>query len=131
VDRHAFEVWLQQYGDAWERQDADAAADLFSMDTKYYETPFDAPMTGREAVRSYWNEGTTLQRDISFGYDVLAMNGETGIARWTSSFRRVPSGVAVRLDGVLTARFDSEGRCSEFREWWHRKEGSGRRRKMR
>jgi hypothetical protein len=122
VEREAFEAWLQRYGEAWETQDADAAADIFSTDAKYYETPFDPPMTGREAIRSYWSEGTDLQRDIRFGYDVFAMNGDTGIAHWTSSFRRVPSGVAVRLDGVLSAQFDGDGRCCEFREWWHREE---------
>jgi hypothetical protein len=122
VDREAFEQWVRRYGEAWEMQDSDAAAALFTTDARYYETPFDEPMTGRDAVRSYWSEGTPRQRDINFGYDVVALSGETGVARWTSSFRRVPSEAVVSLDGVLIARFDSEGRCSEFREWWHREE---------
>jgi hypothetical protein len=122
VDNQTFEGWVRRYGDAWEQQDADAAADLFSADAKYYETPFDSPMEGRQAVHAYSREGASMQRDIRFGYDVVATTGETGIARWTSSFTRVPSGIAVKLDGVLIAQFDGEGRCTEFREWWHRDE---------
>jgi hypothetical protein len=32
----------------------------------------------------------------------------------------------VELDGVLAARFAADGRCREFREWWHRRETPAR-----
>lgn len=117
-----FERWLQRYGEAWEGQNADSAAGLFTENAKYYETPFDEPMVGRDRVYAYWREGTGAQREVRFGYDVLAINRDMGIARWTASFTRVPSGIAVRLDGILTVLFEQDGRCSEFREWWHRQE---------
>lgn len=122
MDEHGFDRWLKGYGDAWERQDPDAAVRLFAGEAKYYETPFDAPMVGLDAVREYWSEGAAAQRDIHFAYDLLALVDNTGIARWTSSFTRVPSGVVVRLDGMLSALFDKDGLCVEFREWWHREE---------
>jgi hypothetical protein len=117
-----FEDWLRRYGEAWESQDADEAAALFTAEAKYYETPFDPPMNGRAAVHNYWKQGTGAQREIRFVYDVLAVEQDSGLAHWTSSFQRVPSGNCVKLDGILNAKFDPDGQCWEFREWWHRDE---------
>lgn len=122
VDLEAFASWLDNYGRAWETGDADAAAALFAPDATYHETPFNAPMVGREAIHAYWFDGaSTTQSDIAFTYEILAVESDRGIAHWTARFVRVPSGNRVRLDGVLAARFDGD-LCIEFREWWHRAE---------
>lgn len=116
------DAWLREYGRAWEDRDADAAVALFSEGAEYHETPFDEPMRGRDAVRSYWAELPGAQRDVTFRWEVLADDADVGVARWQAEFTRIPSGVRVWLDGVCTVRFDDEGRCREFREWWHRTE---------
>lgn len=46
-----FEQWLERYGNAWTDGDPDAAVRLFTPGAAYYETPFDAPMTGADALR--------------------------------------------------------------------------------
>lgn len=123
MDEKQFQTWLEAYGRAWEEGDAAAAAALFAPDAAYYETPFDPPMTGREAIIAYWQEGAaSAQRDVRFQYKALAVAGDLGLNHWTAAFTRVPSGVRVRLDGVMAVRFDTDGRCVEFREWWHRME---------
>lgn len=120
-----FRAWLDAYGRAWEQGDAKGAMVLFTPAAFYYETPFDPPLVGLDAIHDYWKAGAgQAQRDVAFGYEVLAVAGDTGIAHWVATFTRVPSGVSVQLDGVLTARFDVAGHCTEFREWWHRVEGS-------
>lgn len=55
--------------------------------------------------------------------DGVALNGDTGLAHWRTTLVRKADGARIRLDGVLTATFDSSGRCRHFREWWHRQEG--------
>ncbi len=123
LDRSTFEEWLRAYGQTWEAGDPDAAVALFTATAAYYETPFDEPMVGAEAIRQYWSEGADqAQKDVRFGFAVLGIAGYTGVARWHASFERVPSGVGVEIDGVLTAEFDESGRCRVFREWWHRRE---------
>lgn len=118
-----FSQWLAAYGRAWETGDAAAVVALFAPDAAYYETPFDSPMVGLPAIEAYWREGAgQAQRDVVFGFDVVAVVEDRGLSHWTASFVRVPSGVRVRLDGILAARFDPNGRCVEFREWWHRQE---------
>jgi SnoaL-like domain len=120
-----FEQWLTRYGDAWTKGNPDAVVQLFSRDAAYYETPFDPPMRGSDAIHQYWTEGAkNAQTDVKFGATIIAVTGNTGYARWWATFRRVPSNVSVALDGVLSASFDDAMRCGEFREWWHRREDS-------
>ncbi len=124
-----FEKWLSAYGAAWRTGDAQAAIELFSSDAEYYETPFDDPMVGLDAIHQYWREGAgESQKDVSFSYQALAIVENAGLARWQATFVRIPSGIQVELDGFLLAEFGDDGKCSMFREWWHRRErdsGSG------
>ena len=123
MDEVAFGRWLNAYGQAWEQGDAKAAMTLFAPGALYYETPFSAPLVGLDAIHDYWKAGAgQSQRDVRFHYTVLSAARDTGIARWAATFIRVPSAMSVQLDGVLLARFDEQGRCAEFREWWHREE---------
>ena len=118
MDRDALASWLDAYGRAWETKDGDGAVALFSQDCEYIETPFSEPMLGLDAVRAYWDI-TASQQDIRFEHEVLAAEGERGIAWWRATFTRVPEGVPVVLDGIFVLDFADDGRCRRLREWWH------------
>jgi ketosteroid isomerase-like protein len=120
VARAAFENWLDAYKRAWEDRDPEAAADLFTADANYYETPFEAPARGREGIRGYWSDATRHQEGIEFSYEVLATTETGGIARWRCQFTRLTSDSTVELDGIFLVKLVAEGKCTEFREWWHR-----------
>jgi ketosteroid isomerase-like protein len=122
MDREIFEAWLGAYGLAWERGDPQAAAGLFAEDASYHETPFDEPMRGRAQIAEYWSEVPRSQDDIRFSYEILATSEREGVAHWNADFLRLPARTPVTLDGILLARLDADGRCTEFREWWHRRE---------
>jgi ketosteroid isomerase-like protein len=116
----AFERWLKAYQAAWERRDAHAAASLFSpQGAEYYWTPFDPPQRGRDEIAQAWQGAVTQQQDIHMNFEVLAVEGNRGIARWHTNFKSIASGEPVQLDGVLTAEFDGPQHCRVFREWWH------------
>lgn len=120
-----FESWLRSYGAAWENRDSAAAARLFTQDAEYYWTPFDAPQRGREQIAAAWDGAVAQQRDVHFEFEVLAVTSTRNIARWRAEFSSANTGDKVRLDGILTAEFDANGRCRAFREWWHRSGGPG------
>jgi hypothetical protein len=123
ISNGIFNKWLAAYGLAWEEGDHQKAADLFAEGVAYQETPFDKPMVGKEAVRDYWQSGAgSNQRDIRFSYRILSVQGNKGIAHWQASFQRVNTGSRVELDGILVAEFDEAGLCTDFKEWWHRRE---------
>ncbi len=114
-----FERWLHAYGQAWEGRDPAAAARLFTDDAEYYWTPLDPPQRGPAGIAGAWQAAVSQQRDVKFRYQVLAVNGATGIARWRADFTRLPAQSKVRIEGVLTAELVDGARCRVFREWWH------------
>jgi SnoaL-like domain len=118
-----FQHWLDLYGNAWVAGDSDAVVQLFTADAAYYETPFDAPMIGTQAIHRYWTEGAkSSQTDVTFQALPISFDQDTGCAHWRATFRRVPSRTFVELDGVLLVKFTAARRCQELREWWHRRE---------
>ena len=115
----AVEKWLAGYERAWESRDAARAAELFTPNAAYHEMPFDAPKAGQAGIREYWSSVTADQRDIDFKSQVIAVNGQTGVAHWSATFTTASTGARVELDGMFVLTFDAGGRCSELREWWH------------
>lgn len=123
MDERVFDDWLKAYGRAWEERDPDAAAALFTDEADYYETPFDEPFSGREAIFAYWADVPKYQNAIRFRYEILAVTGDTGIARWWCDFNRLPSGRSVSLDGIFVVTMaGGSDQCAVFEEWWHRQE---------
>jgi ketosteroid isomerase-like protein len=113
------ESWLERYKEAWEQRDAAKAAALFTENASYHEMPFDPPKAGRGGIRDYWTTVTADQRNIAFESDVVAVDGDIGIARWSANLKSAASGARVELDGVFILRFEPSGLCRELREWWH------------
>jgi hypothetical protein len=125
LDSTRFNDWLDTYGEAWIAGDPDAVVELFTPDARYHETPFTEPLIGREAIHGYWAAGPRdAQEHVRFSHDIVAVVGGVGVARWRANFARVGSGRRIELDGVLLAEFARDGRCTVFREWWHRREGA-------
>ena len=123
MTKEQFTQWLQAYGDAWEQSDPDSIVKLFSPDTKYFETPYAQPLVGYAALHDYWTKGARdSQTDITFSAESLFVGKSEGFAHWRASFTRKRTGRRVHLDGTLQAKFDDDLQCTEFREWWHRKE---------
>lgn len=112
--------WLDAYGRAWERQDPDAAASIFTEDGTYAWGPFNEPIRGREAIRAAWQHATQGQQEnIRFGYEVLAVTDERGIARWWASMTGRSTGRPVKMEGIFLVTLSPSGECEVFREWWN------------
>jgi ketosteroid isomerase-like protein len=120
--RDRLSLWFDRFGRAWETRDAEQAAALFSEDASYRESPFDAPLSGRAALRAYWSELPTARPGITFAYELLAATHDGGIAHWRGSYTRATDGVLVELDGILLVTLDEEVGCRAFREWSLRRE---------
>jgi len=119
ISTAGFDAWLRAYGAAWEGRDSKAAVKIFTEDAEYYWTPLDPPQRGHGGIAAAWDGAVSTQRDISFRYEILAVAGATGIAKWRADFTRLATGAKVVIEGVLTADFAASGKCRVFREWWH------------
>lgn len=122
MEHASFESWLERYSSAWKSRDPQAAAALFTEDGTYQVTPFVKPMLGRPAIFDYWSHVAETEQDIQFGYEVLAVTQEAGIARWWASFRIIPEGLQTELDGIFLITLAADGRCQSLREWWHKEQ---------
>ena len=129
MNRAGAQAWLDSYVAAWLSYDEDDIGALFSDDIVYRYHPYDDPIVGREAVVASWlgesdSDGAST-RDApgtySASYAPVAVDGDVVVATGTSSYREQPDGPIVRIyRNCFVMRFDSEGRCLEFTEYYMR-----------
>jgi ketosteroid isomerase-like protein len=125
MKRAEIEQWLDDYVQAWQSYDREAIAALFSDEVEYRYHPNDEPLRGREAViRSWLGEGADdndpdAPGTVEANYLPVAVDGDVAVATGTSSYRDEPGGEIVRVyDNCFVMRFDDDGRCAEFTEWY-------------
>ena len=110
--------WVDAYAQAWRDRDPDAAAGLFTGDSRYRDHPLKEPHLGGEGVRSYWADVTSIQDrvDVRMGRPIESADGRrAAVEFWV---RMVNDGAEVTLIGILFLRFAEDGRCEDLRETW-------------
>jgi ketosteroid isomerase-like protein len=112
------QAWLDRYVEAWRSGDEAQIADLFSDDATYRYNPYDEPVSGRrEIIKSWLGDGEPDVFDAQ--YHVLAINGDLAVAHGESIYYdKTRTNVANRYDNIFVLRFDEDGRCREFTEWF-------------
>jgi ketosteroid isomerase-like protein len=130
MDRQIAQAWLDQYVEAWESYDPDDISALFTEDVTYRYHPYDDPIVGRQAVVASWlgedASGDASSRDAAGTYEAeytpIAIEGDTVVATGTSQYREQPGGPIVRAyENCFVMRFDDEGRCRDFTEYYIRR----------
>lgn len=112
--------WLEAYVAAWKSYDREAIAALYSDDVSCRYHPWDEPIVGREAVIESWfgaGEGAPSQDPqgtYDGVYEVAAIEGNLAVITGTSMYTDPP----VVYENCWLVRFDGEGRCREFVEWY-------------
>jgi ketosteroid isomerase-like protein len=132
VTREDINRWLGDYVQAWKTYERERIEALFAEDISYRYHPYDEPIVGREAVVASWlgedePEGTS-SRDQPGTYDafyrVVAVEGDMAVAIGSSTYYSEPGGAVDRVyDNCFVMRFDSDGRCREFTEWFMERPG--------
>ncbi len=117
------DTWLINYKRAWEQQDADLVATLFTVGARYAVNPLENVIVGRDAIKRYWSAGAAgSQRDITFDYEIWSVTEEMTIVHWVAAFLRVRTREQVKMDGVFRLLFeninDATLTCSILEEWW-------------
>lgn len=131
MDRESAQDWLNRYLEAWMSYDPDDVAALFSEAVVYRYHPHDEPVVGRQAVVASWlgddaSDDDASSRDAPGTYEAeyspVAVDGDTVVATGTSRYREAPGGPVVRIyDNCFVMRFDGEGNCCEFTEYYNRR----------
>ena len=123
MDVEAVDRWMEAYRAAWISNVPSEVAALFTDDAVYAASPFAEPWAGRDEIVRRWVAG--IRQDVDMTYEVLSVQGDQGVIHWHVFTRNVGDPVKVEYDGVLVIRLASDGRCSEHREWYFRRELPG------
>jgi ketosteroid isomerase-like protein len=127
MDHETAQAWLDRYLAAWKSYDPDDIAALFSEDVAYRYHPHDEPVVGRDAVVAAWlgqgdsEDASTRDAPDTYegSYSPVAVDGDVVVATGSSHYREQPGGPFVRSFGnCFVMRFDGEGRCREFTEYY-------------
>ena len=120
INRAAVDRWLADYVAAWKSYDREAIAALYAEDAEVRYHPWDQPIRGRDAVVESWfgtGEGAPGQ-DPPGTYDaeyrVVAIDGDVAVVVGSSAYTEPP----VVYDNCFVIRYDAEGRCAEFTEFF-------------
>jgi len=122
MDHPAFRSWLGRYVDAWRLNDPVAIGDLFSSDVRYAYDPFEEAVLGRAAVVASWLTDPDTPESWEADYEVLAVDVDTFVAHGRTRYLTDDrSAVDREFANIFVCRFDDEGRCREFTEWYMRR----------
>jgi ketosteroid isomerase-like protein len=114
MDHAAFQGWLDRYVTAWRSGDPGDIASLFSADAAYFYGPFRDPVSGRDAIVDDWTASPDPAGSWEAEYRPLAVDGDVAVAIGESRY----PGEGKTYSNIFVCRFDGDGRCTEFREWF-------------
>jgi ketosteroid isomerase-like protein len=118
MDRSTLQAWLERYVEAWRSNDPEPIGALFTDDAEYRYHPFDEPIRGRDAIVASWLEEPDEPGTWRASYEPFAVDGDAAVAVGTSTYLAADGSVDRIYHNAYVMRFDTDGRCSSFTEWF-------------
>ena len=105
---------------AWETYDPDAIGALFAEDATYVYHPFEEPVRGRIAIVASWLGAKDTLGTYEGSYEPVAIDGDLAVVNGRSRYFKDTSKTELvrEYDNIFLIRFDAQGRCRSFREWY-------------
>ena len=110
--------WLERYIDAWRSNDRGRIEALFTEDARYRYHPWDEPIVGSAAIADAWLEDQDDPASWEASYRCHAADGDAAVAVGSSTYLDGAGAAEKIYDNVYVLRFDADGRCSDFTEWF-------------
>jgi SnoaL-like domain len=118
MDEPSVASWIERYVGAWETNDSAEIGDLFAEHGRYYPRPDGEPWRGRAGIIDNWLARKDEPGTWAFRNQILALAGDLAFVRgWTHY-----TDPATDYSNLWVIRFDADGRCLEFTEWWMERE---------
>ena len=119
IDHALVANWLERYIQAWKSYDPAAIGALFSENATYRYNPFDEPLRGREAIVADWLVNPDAPGTYEAYYKPIAIKENTAVSQGRSLYYEADGKTLRRqFDNIFVIRFDDQGRCTEFCEWY-------------
>lgn len=117
MDDKLVTAWVEGYKRAWQSNAAADIGALFAEDAKYFTGPFAEPWQGRDTIVQTWIDHGDAPEDYTFRYEVLGTGADCGIVRGWTVYKDPPR----EYSNIWLIRFDADGKCTEFTEWFKEK----------
>jgi hypothetical protein len=119
INHDSVTKWLQNYVSAWQSYDPQAIATLLSPEATYRFSPFDEPLRGRDAIVANWLENRDEPNTYAADYKPIAVDGHTAVANGRTLYYKADGTTLIRqFDNIFVLRFDDQGRCADFCDWY-------------
>ena len=118
ADRSAIESWLSAYRHAWETDDPDDVAALFTEDATYSPWPFSRSWEGRDTIVAKWIERGDSKNPWRFESEVLAVEGDTGVIKGLTTYPAHDDEPEDAYSNIWVVQLAPDGRARSFAEWW-------------
>lgn len=118
MDLAGVQRWLDAYVAAWRSYDPQAIRALFNADVVYRPSPYAQPLNGPDAVANAWIEENDPPDSWTADYHAIAVNGDLGVGRGITRYRARDGRPAQEYANLFLLRFDDQGRCREYDEWF-------------
>ncbi len=112
TDAGTLTKWIDAYRRAWESNNPEDIAALFTADARYFPAPYGQPWEGREAVVQGWIAAGDEPGTTTFAWEPVAITDEVQVVRATTTY---PDKV---YSNLWVLRLDADGRCREYTEYW-------------
>ena len=110
--------WLERYVAAWKSGGRSQIEALFTDDARYRYHAYDEPVVGKAAIADSWLEDPDAPGTFDASYECFAVDGDAAVAIGASTYFGADGAVDRVYDNVFVLRFEGEGRCSDFTEWY-------------
>ena len=118
MDRATLRSWLERYIQAWRTYDVQQIGSLFTDDAELRSNVFEEPIRGRDAIVASWFEDQDEPGGWRASYEPFAVDGDAAVAIGTSTYLAPDGSIDRVYHNAFVLRFDAEGRCRSFTEWY-------------
>lgn len=120
MNRTEVQDWLIRYVGAWKTGDPEQIGELFGEGAVYSYRPYPRGRTlaGRPAIVEGWLDHTDGPNDWEASYEVFTVDGDRAVAVGATRYFGIDDLPDDVFHNCFLLRFDADGRCAEFTEYW-------------
>ena len=121
MTRTDVQAWLDRYIEAWRANRADLIEPLFSEDAVCRYRPYggnERASFGRDAIVAAWLDEPDEPDSWEAQYAPYAVDEDRAVATGVSRYFARDEEPERVYHNVFLLRFDPDGRCSDFTEYW-------------
>jgi GrpB-like predicted nucleotidyltransferase (UPF0157 family) len=121
MDSTQVQGWLDDYVTAWRANEREPIAALFSEDVVYRYRPYggdDQAVRGNQALVDSWLDEPDDPASWEASYQPYAVDGDRAVATGYSRYFATDDEPERTWHNCFLLRFDDDGRCAEFTEFY-------------